>query len=111
MAKNLFLTSVAQILFANQGWKLSNQTILLASPMPVCTFVEEPLALSAKIVFSKSIFDVKNQSNFRKKKLSKNINLGDCFLVFFFLNLIFEPLYFLKLRPIFDELTFLAIIF
>ena len=48
MAKNLFLTSVAQILFANQGWKLSNQTILLASPMPVCTFVEEPLALRGK---------------------------------------------------------------
>ena len=45
MAKNLFLTSFAQILYANQGWKLSNQTILLASPMPVCTFVEEPLAL------------------------------------------------------------------
>ena len=45
MAKNLFLTSFAQILFVNQGWKLSNQTILLASPMPVCTFVEEPLAL------------------------------------------------------------------
>ena len=41
MAKNLFLTSVAQILFANQ-------TILLPSPMPVCTFVEEPLALRGK---------------------------------------------------------------
>ena len=36
-------------------------------------------------------------------------NLGDHFLErTFFLNLIFEPLYFLKLRPIFDELIFLV---
>ena len=46
---------------------------------------------SARIVFSKSILDVKNQSNFFKKKLSKNNNLGDHSLVFF-LNSIFEPL-------------------
>ena len=39
------------------------------------------LSKSAKIVLSKSIFDVKNQSKFFKKKLSKNINLGDHFLV------------------------------
>ena len=58
---------------------------------------------SAKIVHSKSIFNVKNQPNFFKKNSSKNINLGDPFLLktFFFLHSIFEPLYFLKLRPIF----------
>ena len=36
---------------------------------------------SAKIVLSKSIFDVKNQQNFFKKISFKNINLGDHFLV------------------------------
>ena len=37
---------------------------------------------SAKIVLSKSIFNVKNQLNFFKKKFSfKNINLGDQFWV------------------------------
>jgi hypothetical protein len=36
---------------------------------------------SAKIVLLKSIFDVKNQLNFFKKKLFKNINLGDHYLV------------------------------
>ena len=58
---------------------------------------------SAKIVLSKAIFYVKNQPNFFKKKFSsKNINLGDHFLLeTFFLDLIFEPLYFLKLGPIF----------
>jgi len=36
----------------------------------------------------------------------KNINLGDHFLYkIFFLTSIFEPLYFLKLCPIFDELA------
>ena len=34
----------------------------------------------AKIILSKSIFDVKNQSNFFKKKY-KNINLGNHYLV------------------------------
>ena len=61
---------------------------------------------SAKIVPSKSIFNVKNRSNFFKKKLSK-INLGDHLVKTFFLNSIFEPLYFLKLRPIFDKLALL----
>ena len=37
----------------------------------------------------------------KKKKLSKKINLGDHFLLkTFFLDSIFEPLYFLKLGPI-----------
>ena len=35
---------------------------------------------SAKIVLSKLILDVKNESNFFKKKLSKHINIGDRFL-------------------------------
>ena len=43
-----------------------------------------------------------------KKNSFKNINLGDHFLVIFFLDAIFEPFYFLKLRLIFDELTFLV---
>ena len=38
------------------------------------------LSKSAKIVLSKSIFYVKNQRNFFKKKSFKNINLGDHFL-------------------------------
>ena len=47
-------------------------------------------------MFSKKIFS------------SKNINLGDHFIVkTFFLDSIFDPLCFLKLCPIFDELTFL----
>ena len=63
---------------------------------------------SAKIILSKSILDVKNQLIFFKKKLVKNINLGDHFLVkHFFLDSIFEPLHSLKLFPIFDELAFL----
>ena len=44
------------------------------------------LSISAKIVLLKSIFNVKNQLNFFRKKnfsylLTKNINLGDNFLV------------------------------
>ena len=35
---------------------------------------------SAKIILSKSIIYVKNQRNFFKKKLIKNINLEDHFL-------------------------------
>ena len=47
-----------------------------------------------------------------KKKLSKNINLGDHYLLkTFFSKLNFEPLYFLKLRPIFDRLSLLVGIF
>ena len=51
---------------------------------------------SAKIVLSKSIFDVKNQPNFFKKNLSFNlgINLGDHFLVKpFFSRLKFEAFF------------------
>ena len=44
---------------------------------------------------------------FSKKNLLNNINLEDNFLVkTFHLDSIFEPLYFLKLWPIFDELTY-----
>ena len=51
-------------------------------------------------------------NNHLKKKLSKKINLGDHYLLkTFFLNSIFEPLYFLKLRPIFDKLSLLIGIF
>ena len=58
---------------------------------------------SAKIILSKSIFDVKNQLNFFKKSFHfKNINLGDHLLVKTFVGSIFEPNYFLKLCPIFD---------
>ena len=35
---------------------------------------------SAKIVLSKSIFYVKNRWNLKKKKIFKNINLGDYFM-------------------------------
>ena len=35
----------------------------------------------------------------------KNINLGDHFFIYCFLTSIFEPLYFLKSCPIFDELA------
>ena len=60
------------------------------------------LSKIAKIVLSKSIFKVKNQPNLFKKKSSKNINLGDHFLLkTFFLYSIFGPLYLLKLGPIF----------
>ena len=71
------------------------------------------LSKSTKIVLSKSIFGVKNQPNFfKKKKSSKYINLGDPFLLkTFFLDSIFEPLYFVKLHSIFDELTFLVGLF
>ena len=49
---------------------------------------------------------------FSKKKLSNNINLGDQYsLKTFFSNSIFEPLYFLKLRPILDRLSLLVGIF
>ena len=50
---------------------------------------------------------------FSKTFLSKNINLGHHYLLktLFFLNSIFEPLYFLKLRPIFDKLSLLVGIF
>ena len=55
---------------------------------------------SAKIVLSKSIFYVKNQPNFFKKKSSKNINLGDPFLLkTFFSRLNFWTTLLSKIRP------------
>ena len=43
------------------------------------------------------------------KKAFKNINLGDYFLVKTLYSIVnFEPLYFLKLCPIFDKLIFIA---
>ena len=55
---------------------------------------------SAKIVLSKSIFYVKNQPNFFKKKLSKNINLGEHFwLKTFFSRLNFWTTLISKIRP------------
>ena len=72
---------------------------------------EITIRTSAKILLSKSIFDVKDLPNFYKKyfPFNKNINLGDHFLVkTFFLDSIFEPLYFLKLCPILDDLIFLV---
>ena len=50
------------------------------------SFDELPFVKSAKIVLSKSTFDVKNQSNLKEKRkkiyiyISKNINLGDHYL-------------------------------
>ena len=44
------------------------------------------LSKNAKIVLSKPIFYVKNQSTFFNKKLSKNINLRDRFLVKLFFS-------------------------
>ena len=66
------------------------------------------LSNSTKIILSKSIFDVKINQIFAKKKLFNNVNFGDHFVKTFFPDSIFEPLYFLKLCPIFDELTFLV---
>ena len=58
---------------------------------------------SAKIVLSKSIFYVKNQPNFFKKKFIEEYQFRRTFFVknIFFLDSVFEPLYFLKLGPIF----------
>ena len=58
-------------------------------------------SISAKIVLSKSILDVKNQSNFFQKKiLSKNINLGNHFLVkTFFSKLNFWTTLLSKITP------------
>ena len=65
---------------------------------------------SAKTVLSKSIFDVKNQLNFFEKDFHLRISIYETNFKkkHFFLDSIFEPLYFLKLCPIFDELTFLV---
>ena len=60
---------------------------------------------SAKIVLSKTIFNVKNQLNFFQKKVFfKEYQFRKPFFgkTILFLDSIFEPLYFLKLCPIFD---------
>ena len=65
-----------------------------------------------KSYFQSQFWISKINRTFSKKILSKNINLGDHYLlIFFFLNSIFEPLYFLKLCPIFDRLSLLVGIF
>ena len=66
-----------------------------------------------KSYFQSQFWMTKNNRIFSKKfDYSKNINLGDHYLLkLFFLNSIFEPLYFLKLRPIFDRLSLLVGIF
>ena len=59
-----------------------------------------------KWYFQSQFWMLKINRIFSKKKISKNINLGDHYLLkTFFLNSIFEPLYFLKLRTIFDKLS------
>ena len=63
---------------------------------------------SAKIVLSKTIFNVKNQLNFFKKVFFKEYQFKRPFFgksISFFLNSIFEPLYFMKLCPIFDGIV------
>ena len=66
-----------------------------------------------KLYFQSQFWMSKINRIFSKKNLSKNINLGDHYIYqkTFFLNLIFEPLYSLKLRPIFDRLSLLIGIF
>ena len=66
-----------------------------------------------KSYFQSQFWMSKIDQIFSKKNLSKNINLGDHYLLksFFFLNSIFELLYFLILRPIFDKLSLLVGIF
>ena len=78
--------------------KNTQRIFLICRWMTVCQKVPK------SYVLSKSIFDI--------KKTFKNINLGDYFSVkTLFSSFNFEPLYFLKLSPIFDELTFLVWIF
>jgi hypothetical protein len=65
------------------------------------------LSKNGKIIFLKSIFDVKNQPIFFKNNSLKNIDLVDYFLEknSFFLDSTFEPLYALKSCPIFDDIN------
>ena len=65
------------------------------------------LSKNGKIIFLKSIFDVKNQPIFFKNNSLKNIDLVDYFLekTSFFLDSTFEPLYALKSCPIFDDIN------
>ena len=73
----------------NFWWKIKNPSMNYGS------------SKSAKIVLSKSIFSVKNQLNFFKKKISsKNINLGDHFsLKTFFSKLNFWTTLLTKITP------------
>ena len=64
-----------------------------------------------KSYFQSQFWMSKNNRIFSKKNLPKNINLGDLYLSKTFFNSIFEPIYFLKLRPIFDKLSLLEGIF
>ena len=67
-----------------------------------------------KLYFQSQFSMSKINRIFQKKNSFKNINSEEHFLLktfflnHFFLDSIFEPLYFLKLCPIFDELTFLV---
>ena len=62
------------------------------------------MTMRAKVVLSKSNFDVKDQQNFFILRLSIQETI---FLQkHYFPASIFEQLYFLKLDPVFDELTF-----
>ena len=62
------------------------------------------MSKSAKILTFKVNFGCQKLIEFFQiQNLSKNVNLGDHYSSFFFLNSIFEPLHFLKLRPIFDR--------
>ena len=60
-----------------------------------------------KLYFQRQFSMSKIDGASSKKTSFKNINLGDQFFVknIFFLTSIFEPLYFLKSCPIFDELV------
>ena len=65
------------------------------------------LSKSAKIVLSKSIFYVKNRQNVFKKTIHLRISIYEtifCKKKHFFVTSIFEPIFFLKSCPIFDEL-------
>ena len=66
------------------------------------------MSKGAKIILSKSILDVKKWSNFFKKKLSKNINLGDHYLLkTFFSKLNFWTTLLSKITPSFWQ-TFIT---
>ena len=66
-----------------------------------------------KLYFQSQFRMSKNNCIFSKKKITKEYQFRRPLFIknFFFLNSIFEPLYFLKLRPIFDRLSLLVGIF
>ena len=78
-------------------WPRKKEKNFFKNPLMNCTF---------KVNFQSQ----KGTDFFQKKNIFKTaiLDLGDHFLVkTFFLDSILELLYFLKLYPIFDELTFL----